>query len=586
MSSGFPESNELVRDIQLDRHELLLVGGGQTASTALRTLLTAAGGIGVKLCTRVNDAADEAIRVCPTVILIDLRQSGFDGLDILATLKRSSEIGAVPIMMLASVETSGIRDAAFAGGTTDFLVFPVSTTELVARIRTHSTGYLNVIKRNRSVSAYESLQSELRSANRALEESRRSVDTRSADPLDSEWQLRLSGLMQVGIELNQVQDFHSLMDRILSEARHLLHAQAGTIFLREGDALRFAFFQNEALAQRTVTGDPPHVSSFRVPVTDRSIAGWVCLTGQPLHVPDCYRIPVGSPYRFDSSFDQLLGYRSCAMIAMPLKNHAGKILGVIELINPIHSDGSFRAGFSEQDIHLLDHFASIATVAIERAHLKENTILRMIKMAEIRDPAETGGHVERVAGYAAVIFEEWSRRRGLEGIAFERQRDRLRTAAKLHDVGKIGVPDSILKKPGKLDPEEFEAVKRHTQIGGDLFSNNPSDLDDAAREVALLHHERWDGQGYPGIEENGVLRGRRGEEIPLFARIVGLSDVFDALSTHRCYKDAWPEPRVLELIQSESHGHFDPELVEIFFAQLDSIRHVRDAHQDHPAQGS
>ena len=179
-----------------------------------------------------------------------------------------------------------------------------------------------------------------------------------------------------------------------------------------------------------------------------------------------------------------------------------------------------------------------------------------------------------------MIFEEWARRRGLEGAAFERQRDRLRTAAKLHDVGKIGVSDSILKKPGRLDPAEFEEVKRHTRIGGELFSHDPSDFDDAAREVALLHHERWDGGGYPGVEEDGIHRGRRGEEIPLFARIVGLADVFDALSTHRCYKEAWPEADVLQLIQSESARHFDPELVDIFFVQLDSIRRVRDSNEE------
>lgn len=580
-----PEPPDAKKPLELERtdsdsHELLLVGGGFTAARALSDLIGRAGGISVNLCARVNDAVDEAVRTCPTAILLDLRDTGFDGLAILDNFNRSPEVGAVPIIVLTTAATALIRDAAFAHGIADFVVYPVSTTELVARIRTHSTGYLNVLKRNRSTTAYESLQSELRSVNRTLEESRRHILMREGEPGDLEWRLRVSGLMQIGIELNQIQDFHSLMDRILSEARHLLHSQAGTIFIREGDFLRFAFFHNEALAQRTSTGETPHVSSFRVPITDRSLAGWVCLTGQPLHIPDCYRIPVETPYRFDSSFDQLLGFRTQSMIAMPLKNQNGRILGVIELINPISPDGRPLAGYSDDDIRLLAHFASVATVAIERAHLTENTILRMIRMAEIRDPAETGRHIERVSGYAAVIFEEWARRRGLEGEAFERQRDRLRTAAKLHDVGKIGVSDSILKKPGRLDPAEFEEVKRHAEIGGELFSHDPSDFDEAAREVALFHHEQWDGSGYPGIEENGTHRGRRGEEIPLFARIVGLADVFDALSTHRCYKEAWPEDQVLQLIQSEADQHFDPELVEIFFIQLDSIRRVRDSNPE------
>ncbi len=559
-------------------HELLLVGGSFSPTNPLSLSITGAGGIRVTICHRVHDAVDEAIRVCPTVILLDMRDVGVDGIEVLGSFKRSPEVGAVPIIMLTSSLTESIRDASFAQGVADFVVHPVSTTELIARIRTHSTGYLGLLRRNRFATAYESLQSELRSANRALEESRRILAERDENPVDQQWRMRVSGLMQIGIELNQIHDFHLLMERILSEARHLLHSQAGTIFLREGDALRFAFFQNEPIANRTLTGETPHVSSFRVPITDRSLAGWVCLTGQALHIPDCYRIPVESPYRFDSSFDQLLGYRTQTLIAMPLKNQSGKILGVIELINPMSRDGSLLAGFPEQDIQLLEHFASVATVAIERANLVENTILRMIRMAEIRDPAETRRHIECVAAYSSVIFEEWARRRGLEGSAFERQRDRLRTAAKLHDVGKIGISETLLNKPGRLDPAEFEEVKRHTRIGGEYFSHDPSDFDEAAREVALLHHEKWDGSGYPGVLEDGVLRGRRGEEIPLFARIVGLADVFDALSTHRCYKPAWSEEQVLQLIQSESGRHFDPELVEIFFMKLDSIRRFRDAN--------
>ncbi len=566
-----------------DEHELLLVGGGYTATLALRELLAAAGGFAISHCSRANDAVDEAMRTCPTLIVLDLRDPGFDLIATLDALGRSAEVGAVPVMVLVSAATADIREAAFVHGAADLIVYPVTTAEFVARVRGQSASYLNVVRRNRSAAAYESLQCELRTLHRSLEEHKLQLARQSDLPSDLEWQLRVRGLLQIGIELNQIQDFRALMDRILSEARNLVHTEAGTVFLREGDTLRFAFFQNEALAQRTGTGDTPQVTTFRLAITDRSIAGWVCLTGQHLHIPDCYQIAPGSPYRFDSSFDQILGYRTQAMLAMPLKSQSGHILGVMQLINPTRVDGRDRTTFSESDIRLVEHFASVATIAIQRARLTESTVLRMIRMAEIRDPAETGRHVERVAGYSALIFEEWARRRGLEGASFERQRDRLRTAAKLHDVGKIGISDSILKKVGKLEPHEFDEIKRHAQIGADLFGDSPTDFEEAAREVALLHHERWNGQGYPGIDENGVRRGRRGEETPLFARIVGLSDVFDALSSHRSYKEAWPEHRVLELIQAESAQHFDPELVDILFARLDEIRSIRDGNPDLPA---
>ncbi|MBU3729829.1 MAG: HD domain-containing protein [Phycisphaerales bacterium] len=396
----------------------------------------------------------------------------------------------------------------------------------------------------------------------------------------------MSGLLQVGIELNQIHDFHTLMERILSEARHLLGTDAGTMFMREGDYLRFAYFQNDTLARRSTTGETPRVSSFRLPLNDRSIAGWVALSGQSLRIDDCYAVDPTMPFRFDPSFDQLLGYRTRSMLAVALKNRAGRVLGVVELINPIGTEDVPRDGFGAHDTSLLEHFASIATVAIERAHLTESVILRMIRMAEVRDPSETGPHVERVAGYATVIFEEWARRRGLDGASFERQRDRLRIAAKLHDVGKIGVPDAILRKPGRLTPEEFEQVKRHSEIGAELFEDQPTDFDEAAREVALHHHERWDGQGYPGLLEGLSRRGRRGEEIPLFARIVGLADVFDALSSRRAYKPAWAEAHVLETIRAEANRAFDPELVDILFRRLPEIRSIRDAHRDHDAAES
>ncbi len=153
-------------------------------------------------------------------------------------------------------------------------------------------------------------------------------------------------------------------------------------------------------------------------------------------------------------------------------------------------------------------------------------------------------------------------------------------------MGKIGVPDAILRKPERLTPEEFEQVKLHAEIGAALFEDQPTDFDEAAREVALHHHERWDGTGYPGLLEGLARRGRRGEEIPLFARIVGLADVFDALSSHRAYKRAWTEAQVLDAIRAEANRAFDPELVDILLRRLPEIRSIRDAHRDHDSAES
>ena len=213
-------------------------------------------------------------------------------------------------------------------------------------------------------------------------------------------------------------------------------------------------------------------------------------------------------------------------------------------------------------------------------------------MTETWDPSETPHHTERVSGIATVLFEEWASRRGPVGPAFERDRDRLRIAARFHDIGKIGVDNLILKKPSKLDAAEFENVKRHVLYGARIFVGQSTEFDESSLEVALNHHERWDGSGYPGyvdidgnllldpITNQPRLGGKKGEDIPLFARFVSIADVFDALSNKRCYKEAWAERKVLDTIRGESGKHFDPELVDIFFSKLSLIRDIHKLHPD------
>jgi len=403
---------------------------------------------------------------------------------------------------------------------------------------------------------------------------------------------KLDALAALGIDLSRVQDLDIMMERILTEARRFVNADAGSIYIREKNLLHFAYTQNDSLQQRLADGEKLIYSTFHVPINEESIAGYVAATGKPLNLPDVYAIDPCCPYHFSKEFDKKSRYTTRSVLTVPLKHHSDEIIGVLQIINAEDETKKVIA-FSQNDEKMMLHFASIAAVALERAQMTRAILLRMIRMAEMRDPKETGAHVNRVGGYAVELYEKWAKRRNLSQKEVDKHRDILRMAAMLHDVGKIAISDIILKKPGRFNPEEYDIMRQHTVLGAQLFSDRQSDFDEAAAQVALNHHERWDGDGYPGhvdvqtgkalkgfAQAGGLPIGKKAEEIPLYGRIVALADVYDALSSARVYKKAWGESEVLDKIESESGRHFDPELVEIFFSSLDFLRTVQQRYRD------
>jgi response regulator RpfG family c-di-GMP phosphodiesterase len=570
---------------------VLLVTGDEALVSQVRAMVTPDRGIAIHHCATVGDAEIEVLEIHPTLVMLDLDLRGrTPALDLLRRLRRQPEASALPVMVLGSPGESQLRAAVFDAGAADFVEKMPDPIEMRARIRGLSDAFNVLTERNDAVAAMGRLQRQLRDAMREAEELRRgSAAGPAGDDPSRGWRAKVDSLTRLGIELSRIHDFHLLMERILTEVRTLVGADAGTIYVREGEALRFSFSQNDTL-EAPGRHSSTRFSSLTVPVSARSIAGYCAMTGQVISVEDAYQIEPAAPFRFDRSYDAVTGYRTRAVVAVPLRNSTDVVLGVLQLLNAAPAADGTPGRFRREDERLVEHFASMATVVLERAQLTESVILRMIRMAEVRDPSETGPHIERVAGYSCVIFDEWARRRGFEGPGFERQRDRLRIAAKLHDVGKIGISDTILKKPGRLDPEEMRQMQQHTVIGARLFADSPRQFDETARDVVLNHHERWDGTGYPGYVDidgrplvdpvTGQARtgGKRGEDIPLFARIVCIADVFDALTSRRAYKEAWGEEQALEFIRAERGRQFDPELVDILFAQLEAIRGVRRAH--------
>ncbi|QTA78095.1 Putative phosphohydrolase, GAF and HD domains-containing [Desulfonema limicola] len=403
---------------------------------------------------------------------------------------------------------------------------------------------------------------------------------------------KIETLTRLGIDLNLIQDLDMLMERILTEVRRFVNADAGSIYIREGDKLNFTYTQNDTLQQRLNPGEKLIYSTFSIPVDEKSIAGYVALTGQPLNLKDVYHISPEKPYGFSSRFDNASQYRTGSMLTIPLKNVNGHVIGILQAINS-QDESKNVVPFPHEDEKMVMLFASIAVVALERAQMTRAIILRMIKMAEMRDPKETGAHVNRVGGYAIELYEKWAYKYNFPKHLIDKNRDILRMAAMLHDVGKVGISDVILKKPGRFTNEEYEIMKKHSIMGAQLFQDRQSSLDEISGIIALNHHERWDGKGYPGHVDtvtgsplpgyekpDGNAIGKKGEEIPIFGRIVALADVFDALSSVRVYKEAWDEARVLSTIEEEAGHQFDPELVEIFFSSLDIIRSIQDRYSE------
>lgn len=189
---------------------------------------------------------------------------------------------------------------------------------------------------------------------------------------------------------------------------------------------------------------------------------------------------------------------------------------------------------------------------------QEQITLRLVTASEYRDK-ETGAHIRRMGEYAAILAQAM----GLKTEAVEE----IRLAAPMHDIGKIGVSDAILRKPGKLTDDEFKQIKEHTTIGGSILAGSHIVLLNLAREIALHHHEKWNGSGY--------VLGLRGEDIPLCARIVTVCDVYDALVSDRIYRPALPEDKALAIMKEGRGVHFDPRILDIFLEQIPQFQAIR-----------
>jgi HD-GYP domain-containing protein (c-di-GMP phosphodiesterase class II) len=424
---------------------------------------------------------------------------------------------------------------------------------------------------------------------------------------------KLREIITIDSELNKIQDQDILLERILSVARKITNADAGSIYVMQGDVLYVKYAQNNSMQKKLPPGQKLPYKFFTVPVNTHSISGYAAKKKRTVNIPDYYAIPKDAPYSHNTKYDKDAGYISKSMLALPLLDGRGTCLGVLQIINKMDEAGEYIP-FTKEDEQLVEHFANNVVIALEKAQLTRSNIELMARMSRARDPKETSYHVNRVAGFSVEIYDRWAFKAGIPEHKRDKDRDVFRMAAMLHDVGKVGISDRILKKPGKLNDEEYHIMKMHTLIGANFFEDPRSEFDIMAKVVVLNHHERWDGTGYPGnadlddpeiieaqerFEKTGTvhhvdpktgeivrkidltpLPGKKGKDIPIFGRIVAIADVYVALRSARVYKDAWTEEDVLNELRACSGTQFDPELIEIFFEVYDRLQTIAEQFAD------
>jgi putative two-component system response regulator len=260
------------------------------------------------------------------------------------------------------------------------------------------------------------------------------------------------------------------------------------------------------------------------------------------------------------------GYAVCCA----LKADAATASIPVIFITALNDSQDETAGF---DVGGVDYLTKPVSPPVVRARVR--THLSLVRMDELRETRlqivqrlgraaeykdnETGMHVIRMSHFSQLL--------ALAAGCSPAWAEDLLNAAPMHDVGKIGIPDAVLRKPGPLDADEWATMRRHPEIGAEIIGEHPSGVLQLAREIALAHHEKWDGSGYP--------RGLAGEAIPLSARIVAIADVFDALTTRRPYKEPWPVQEAMNHIAAQAGKHFDPALVALFAPLLPQLLEIR-----------
>ncbi len=361
----------------------------------------------------------------------------------------------------------------------------------------------------------------------------------------------LVSLVKISRSITALTDIDELLKVIAEETRNAMQADRCTVFLWDKDS-------NELWSKVALGVENKEI---RFPA-DKGLAGYVVQTGETLNITDAY-----SDSRFNPEVDKNTGYHTKTILCMPIMNNNHEIIGAFQVLNKI--DGIF----TKNDEDLLIAIGGSASIALENAQLfdqqlqmyREQKLLfesfidTLATSVDARDKI-TAGHSTRVKLYSSLIAEEL-------GLS-QKEKSLIEKAATLHDIGKIGIRDSVLQKEGKLTDEEYKHIQEHVRITHNILNKLYMSPDfRIITEMASSHHEKYDGSGY--------YRHLKGEEITLGGRILAVADVFDAITSKRHYRDKMPIKNVLGIISDGAGSHFDPEIVDMFLKiSLDKISKV------------
>jgi HD-GYP domain-containing protein (c-di-GMP phosphodiesterase class II) len=372
-------------------------------------------------------------------------------------------------------------------------------------------------------------------------------------------------LVEIGIALSEERQLPKLLAKVVDHSLNFTNADAASLYVRDRDELEFRFTRNLTLENRSTDSQ---FTTFRLPIDSRSVAGYVALNKHTVLIPDVYNRHDNLPFNFDDSFDKRVGYHSQSMLVVPIIDNLGQVLGVLQLINHMHN-GEAEA-FPEELRRPVEALAGQVAIALRNVALvdqlalsQRETVYRLCRAAETRDN-ETGNHIKRISYFAHKLAELRGEDASFRELVFD--------ASPMHDLGKIGIPDAVLLKPGRLTDNERVIMNTHAQLGYEMLAGSDSALLEMGATIAQTHHERWDGTGYP--------QQLQGKHIPLEGRITALVDVFDALSSPRVYKPAWPLDKVIDYCLEQRDQHFDGELVDTLIENMDDFLAIREEYAD------